>query len=117
MRDFKKLEIWHLGMEIVELTYKLAAKLPTTEKYGLTSQMCRAAVSLPSNVAEGCGRNSNKDLAHFIQIAIGSAFELETQILIGKRVNYFEEIDIELIEKQVKSFQKASNSYRRRLLE
>lgn len=117
MRDFRKLDIWHLGMEVVDLTYELVKHLPPFENYALKSQMCRAAVSMPSNIAEGCGRNSNKELAHFIQIAIGSSFELETQILIGKRVNYFQGVNVELIEKRLKSFQKASRSYRKRLLE
>ncbi|MCB9304792.1 MAG: four helix bundle protein [Lewinellaceae bacterium] len=82
MKDFRKLKIWSQGMDIVKLVYQLAKEMPSTEKFGLVSQMTRAAVSIPSNIAEGCGRDSDHELRRHLDIAIGSAFELETQLLI-----------------------------------
>lgn len=79
-------------MEIVLKVYSLSEKLPESEKYGLKSQMCRAAVSVPSNIAEGCSRKSEIDFKRFLEIAIGSAFELETQLILAKELN---DIDFE----------------------
>ena len=88
MRNFKNLEIWQFGMQLVTDIYKIAALLPTDEKYGLKSQICRAAVSIPSNIAEGCSRNSDMDYRRFLEIALGSTFELETQALIMVNLNF-----------------------------
>lgn len=74
--------IWEKGMEIVSCCYKLTAKLPDSERYGLVSQINRSAVSIPSNIAEGASRDSSKDFNYFLRIALGSSFELETQLLI-----------------------------------
>ena len=82
MRDFRKLKIWEQGIEIVKQIYKLAEKLPAEEKFGLRSQIKRAAISVPSNIAEGASRNSEIEFKRFLEIAIGSLFELETQIVI-----------------------------------
>ena len=82
MRDFRKLEIWKNGIEIVKQVYKLSHKLPGEEKFGLKSQITRAAVSVPSNIAEGCSRNSEVEFKRFLEIAIGSLFEIETQLII-----------------------------------
>lgn len=82
MQNFRALKVWQKGMEVVKMTYQLSALLPASERFGLTSQMRRCAVSIPSNIAEGCGRSSGKDFNHFLDIALGSSFELETQILI-----------------------------------
>ncbi len=112
MRDFKRLDIWRSGMQIVKGTYLLIEKLPNTEKFGLKSQMCRCAVSIPSNIAEGCSRESKIELARFLEIAIGSAFELETQLLICLTVGYLENKDIESILSQIRIFQKQANTYR-----
>ena len=85
MRDFRKLEIWELGMDLTCRVYEMVKLLPETEKYGLRSQMTRAAVSIPSNVAEGT-RGSNAELIQFVKIAIGSCNELETQMQICDRI-------------------------------
>ena len=82
MRNFRKFEIWQEGIEIVKAIYQLSRSLPEQEKYGLKSQICRSAVSIPSNIAEGCGRSSELEFKRFLEIAIGSSFELETQLLI-----------------------------------
>jgi four helix bundle protein len=82
MRDFKKLQIWQSGIHIVKAAYQLTNSLPMNEKFNLISQINRSAVSIPSNIAEGSSRKSEKDYYRFLEIALGSCFELETQILI-----------------------------------
>lgn len=74
MHNFRELKIWQDAMKITKLTYKLTKLFPSSEMYGLTSQMNRAAVSIPSNIAEGAGRNSNKEFTQFLNISIGSLF-------------------------------------------
>ena len=77
MRDFHKLMIWQRSHSLTLEIYKITKTFPKEEVFGLTSQIQRAVSSIPTNIAEGCGRNSNKEFAHFLQIAIGSATELE----------------------------------------
>lgn len=88
MRDFKKLKIWQSGIQLVEQVYQVTDTFPNTEKFGLTSQMTRAAVSIPSNIAEGGARNSQKEYKRFLEIALGSAFELETQLIITGKLGW-----------------------------
>jgi four helix bundle protein len=85
MRDFKKLLIWQLGMDIVNKVYDIIPTLPQEEKYGMKSQMTRSAVSIPANVAEGSAKKSVKEYVRYAEIAQGSSFELETHILIVQR--------------------------------
>lgn len=87
MRNFRKLKIWEQGIEIVKEVYKLSQKLPSEEKFGLKSQITRAAVSIPSNIAEGSSRNSEVEFKRFLEIAMGSLFELETQLIIVQELN------------------------------
>ena len=86
MKDFKKLHVWQKGFDIAVQTYQFAATLPKYEQFGLVSQITRAGVSIPSNIAEGSSRQSDKDNSRFVQISLGSSFELETQLLIAKAV-------------------------------
>ena len=88
MRNFKELKIWRKGFEIAVDTYKLIESFPATEKFSLTQQVTRAAVSIPSNIAEGSSRTSEKDYRRFIEVSLGSSFELETQLLIAKAVQF-----------------------------
>ncbi|MBO3697363.1 four helix bundle protein [Roseivirga sp. E12] len=97
MKNFKKLKVWEKGMKVVEATYSLTRKLPATEKFGLMSQMNRASISIPSNIAEGSSRDSDKDYRHFLRLALGSCFELETQLLITLRLGLVES-ETEVIE-------------------
>ena len=97
MRDFKKLEIWKNGIEIVKLIYNLTSQLPPEEKFGLISQLNRAAVSVPSNIAEGCSRNSEIEFKRFLEIVIGSLFEVETQLIIAQQLEFIEEEELETI--------------------
>ena len=95
MHNFRELKIWQEAMEITKLTFKLSKKFPSSEMYGLTSQINRSAVSIPSNIAEGAGRNSNKEFSQFLNIAMGSCFELETQIILSFEFNYIKKDDLE----------------------
>ena len=92
--SYKDLVVWQKSMDLVAEVYKLVKKLPKEETYGLSDQMRRAAVSIPSNIAEGKERNFVKEYIHFLSIARGSKAELETQLLIGIRIGYFTEGDI-----------------------
>ena len=91
MAGYRELKVWRLAMELAEDVYKLCAEFPKQEVYGLTSQLQRAAVSIPSNIAEGQARNSNKEFGHFLGISRGSLAELETQIILAKRLDYLTE--------------------------
>lgn len=84
MRNFRTLDIWKNGIEIVKQIYALCDKLPSEEKFGLKSQITRASVSIPSNIAEGCSRNSDIEFKRFLEIAMGSLFETETQLIISQ---------------------------------
>src|SRR5258706_14181028 len=88
MKNFKKLKIWQKGMELVNLIYELAGQLPKEEKYELRSQITRGVVSIPSNIAEGSAKRSKKEYVRYLEIALGSAYELETQVLIIENLNY-----------------------------
>lgn len=85
MRNFFELKIWERGMDVVDAVYDVIKHLPTTEKFGLSSQMGRAAVSIPSNVAEGCARKSDAHFVQYLETSLGSTFELQTQTLIVQR--------------------------------
>src|SRR5882672_12642931 len=91
MRDFKKLLIWQLGMDIVDKVYEIVPLFPLEEKYGLKSQMTRSAVSIPSNIAEGSAKRSEKEYIKYVEISQGSAFELETHTLSVQRRNWVDE--------------------------
>lgn len=88
MKNHKELVVWQKSMLLVEEVYRLAKKLPKEETYALSDQMRRAVVSIPSNIAEGNGRESEKEFARFLTIAQGSNAELETQLLICRRLGY-----------------------------
>jgi four helix bundle protein len=92
MTNYKHLKVWQKSIEMVSELYKATRQFPKEEKFGLISQMQRSAVSIPSNIAEGCGRNSDKELIQFLSIALGSAFELETQLIISSKLNYITDV-------------------------
>ena len=100
MHQFKELEIWKRSRLFCSQIYAITSKFPSDEKFGLTNQLRRASVSIPSNIAEGSSRNSNKDFARFLEIAIGSAYEIETQLLIALDLGFIknDELDKLLIE-------------------
>ncbi|MEO5776787.1 MAG: four helix bundle protein [Flavobacterium sp.] len=94
IKTYKDLLIWQKGIDIVLLTYKITKSFPQEEIYALTSQIKRASVSIPSNIAEGYGRNTDKSLSHFIDISRGSLYELETQLLIAKQLEFIQDLEI-----------------------
>ena len=88
VKSYRDLEVWQRGMKLVEQVYTLTEPFPASEKYGLTSQLRRAAVSIPSNIAEGWGHSSQKQYIHFLELARSSLLEIETQIRIANRLGY-----------------------------
>ena len=115
MHNYNNLHIWQQAMDLVEEIYKLTASFPIEEKFGLVSQMTRAAVSIPSNIAEGAGRNSDKDFAHFISIAIGSLYELNTQIVLSERLGYINQSQSQELQKKLDNLQRKSVSFKSKL--
>ncbi len=92
MKTFKDLIAWQRAMDLVESVYRASRAFPVDERYGLTVQIRRAAVSIPSNIAEGQGRSTARDFDRFLAIAYGSLLEVETQILIAERLGYLDEM-------------------------
>jgi four helix bundle protein len=88
MHRFKDLDMWKVSRQFCSEIYNVTTGFPEQEKFGLTNQLRRASVSIPSNIAEGCSRSSNKDLSRFLEIAIGSMYEIETQLLIASDLGY-----------------------------
>jgi four helix bundle protein len=88
MRNFKELKIWRNGFEIALNSFRITKAFPTQERFGLVTQINRAGISIPSNIAEGSSRRSPKDYNRFIEISLGSCFELETQLLISKALDW-----------------------------
>ncbi len=111
MRNFRELRIWLKGMEIVREVYMLTPLLPDVEKYGLKSHLQRAAVSIPSSIAEGCSRDTERDFKWFLHAAIGSAFELETQLTISQQLNLIPKKKAEPILLLLSEEQKMINSF------
>lgn len=91
MHRFKDLEIWKSSRKFCFEIYAITSNFPESEKFGLTNQLRRASVSVPSNIAEGCSRSSSKDFSRFLEIAIGSIFEIETQLLISFDLGYLDQ--------------------------
>ncbi|MBA5794016.1 four helix bundle protein [Flavobacterium sp. xlx-214] len=94
MQTHKDLEVWQRSMDLVTQVYLLTKDFPKEEIYGLTSQLRRCAISVPSNIAEGAARQSNKEFIQFLYISLGSLMELETQLIIAKNINFFSEISL-----------------------
>jgi len=90
-KPHKRLRAWQLAMDIVEMVYSVSEKFPALEKYGLISQMRRCAVSVPSNIAEGAGRNTKKEFVNFLHIAQGSLSELDTQLELARRLAFIDD--------------------------
>jgi four helix bundle protein len=112
MRDFRKLDVWHNSMDIVQYTYKLLSQFPDKERFGLISQMSRCAVSIPSNIAEGCSRSSQVEFLRFLEIALGSAFELETQLIISFKLGYIPDVEYDNLVEKLNLLQKRINALR-----
>jgi four helix bundle protein len=88
MRDFRDMKVWQKGHALALAIYQVTTQFPAEEKYGLVSQMRRASTSIPTNIAEGCGRSGDAELARFLQISMGSASELEYQLLLAHDLRF-----------------------------
>jgi four helix bundle protein len=106
MHNFRELKIWSGSMEFAVKVYNLTTKIPSDEKFGLTSQIRRCAISIPSNIAEGAGRSTNKQFQYFLEIAIASINELQTQTELAFRLGFIKEDDFELIKEESTRIQK-----------
>lgn len=106
MHRYKDLKVWQKAIELSTEVYRITRKFPKDERFGLISQINRAVISIPSNIAEGAGRDTERDFNHFLGIALGSSFELETQLVISKELEYIEASDFERIEKEIEYLQK-----------
>ena len=115
MQDFKKLRVWQAAHELVLAVYQATEAFDAVEQYGLTSQIRRAAVSIPSNVAEGCGREGNGELRRFLHIAMGSASELDYQILLARDLHYLEVDTYAALEESLVSVKRMLNAFIQKL--
>lgn len=97
MHNIKELKIWNKAMDLAVQVYELSSKFPSDERFGLTSQVRRCAVSIPSNISEGAGRNTKGEFKQFLGIANGSAYELQTQLIIANKLNFIDENSTESI--------------------
>jgi four helix bundle protein len=117
MRDFKRLEVWKKAHELTLTVYQVTQNFPNTELYGMTSQVRRAASSIPANIAEGCGRDGEADFARFLHIALGSASELEYHILLAHDLGYLPVEPYACLEKQVVEVKRMLAGFLKRLRE
>jgi len=115
MQDFKKLKVWEKRHQLTLAVYKLTTQFPKHELYGLTSQMRRAATSIVSNIAEGCGRTGRADFARFLQMATGSASELEYQLLPAHDLNFLKLQEYQYLERGVVEVKRMLSSFIQRL--
>jgi four helix bundle protein len=106
VHNFKELNVWKKSIDLAVLCYEITSTFPPSEKYGIVSQLQRAAVSIASNIAEGCGRVSNNELRHFLTISMGSCYEVETQMILAFRFGYIKEEELRDFEALVSEVQR-----------
>jgi four helix bundle protein len=117
MFNFEKLEIWRKAIAFADLVYEITRNFPSDERFGLTNQMRRAAVSISSNIAEGAARNSKNDYARFLEIAAGSLFEVVSQSFVSKRQGFLSESDFSSLYSAAGEQGKTLSGLRRSVLE
>ncbi|GAA4271437.1 four helix bundle protein [Aquimarina gracilis] len=111
MHRFRDLEIWKKSREFCSKIYSTTSKFPESEKFGITNQLRRAAVSIPSNIAEGSSRKSNKDFSRFLQITLGSAYEIETQLLISYDLSFINKEELDSLSKELEAIIKMTSKF------
>jgi len=111
MKDFREMQVWNKGHKLAIEIYNLTAKFPKEEIFGLSSQIRRAAVSIPTNIAEGCGRGSSKELKQFLKISMGSASEVEYQILLSYELRYMDRKTYDNLSSDIQEIKKMLSSY------
>jgi len=115
MRDFRELKVWEKAHTFTLQVYRITKNFPSDERFGLTVQLRRSAVSVPTNIAEGCGRDSERELARFMSIAAGSASEVEYQLLLACDLNYIHDEIYGELNKQVNEVKRMLNSFIQKL--
>jgi len=115
MHKLKELKIWQKAISLASEVYKLTENFPAEEKFGLTSQIRRSAVSIASNISEGAGRNSKKEFVYFLSVANGSSYELQTQLLISENLNLISEKNVEFILNELDEIQKMNYTFQNTL--
>ena len=116
MRDFSKLTIWQRSHQLTLRIYELTRSFPKNELYGITSQIRRASLSIPTNIAEGCGRSSEKELARFLTIAAGSLSEVQYLLILSSDLKFISKDDFDTLNKVVVEIRKMLYSYHRKLI-
>ena len=111
MQDFKKLKVWEKGHRLTLDVFRATAGFPKEELYGLTSQIRRSSASVPANVAEGCGRSGRAELARFLQVATGSASELEYHLLLAHDLEFLEDTEYQKLDNQVGEVKRMLSSF------
>lgn len=114
MHNLKELKIWIKAIDLATEVYKLTAEFPKEEKYGLTSQIRRSAISVPSNIAEGAGRNSDKEFVYFLGVSNGSSYELQTQLVISRYLDLVDARVDQLLD-EIDQIQKMNYSLQKKL--
>ena len=115
MRDFRELKVWEKAHRFTLQVYRITKNFPSDERFGLTVQLRRAAASVPTNIAEGCGRDSERELARFMSIAAGSASEVEYQLLLACDLNYIQDETYRELNQQVNEVKRMLNSFIQKL--
>ena len=115
MQDFTKLKVWQKAHQLTLEVYKITKNFPVEEKFGISSQLRRASCSIGSNLAEGCGRKTNKELGRFIAIAQGSAFEVRYQLILAKDLNYISLEKFKFFEQKITEISRMLNSLSQKL--
>ncbi len=110
MRNFRKLDVWNDSRKLVKEVYLITSLLPSTEKFGLISQMNRCAISIPANIAEGSAKESQKDFIRFLQISLGSSFELETHLILCCDLDFLKEDKTTLLIEKIQILQRRISS-------
>lgn len=109
MHNFKEFQVWQRSMKLVKEVYELTRSFPKEEKFGIISQIRRCAVSIPSNIAEGAGRKTNKDFSNFLSISLGSQFELETQLILSRDIGFLENENLAFVTNELNEIQKMTS--------
>ena len=116
MHNFKELTVWQEAIKLTKNIYSITSSYPKEEKYGIISQIRRASVSIPSNIAEGSGRDSKKEFNQFLNISLGSCFELETQLIISEKLDFIANDDFLQMNQMLVNIQKMLNGLKKSLI-
>ncbi len=115
MQDYRKLAVWERAHQYVLAIYALSARFPSDERYGLTSQIRRAAVSIPANIAEGCGRETSAELKRFLYIAMGSGSEVDYYLLLAHDLKWIDALEYQNLRKELDTIQRMLNAFIQKL--